>query len=85
MGAARDFLKMLEHEGLPLFNPLHEEGGTVQLMEKIPKVHLRKSIYHRVNTNERILSGEVPFLIYNDERKDSNVKIPKNKRKGYAI
>ncbi len=28
MGAARDFLKLLNHPGLPLFNPLHGEGGT---------------------------------------------------------
>lgn len=27
MGAARDFLKLLNHKGLPLFNPLHGEGG----------------------------------------------------------
>ena len=27
MGAARDFLRLLGHEGLPLFNPLHGEGG----------------------------------------------------------
>lgn len=27
MGAARDFLKLLNHEGLPLFNPVHGEGG----------------------------------------------------------
>lgn len=26
MGAARDFLKLLKHEGLPLFNPLHRDG-----------------------------------------------------------
>ena len=26
MGAARDFLKLLNHEGLPLFNPLHGKG-----------------------------------------------------------
>lgn len=26
MGAARDFLKLLHHEALPLFNPLHGEG-----------------------------------------------------------
>lgn len=28
MTAARDFLKKINHEGLPLFNPLHGEGGT---------------------------------------------------------
>ncbi len=27
MGAARDFLKLLNHKGLPVFNPLHGEGG----------------------------------------------------------
>ena len=27
MGAARDFLRLLNHEGLPLFNPLHGENG----------------------------------------------------------
>ena len=27
MGAARDFLRLIEHEGLPLVNPLHGEGG----------------------------------------------------------
>lgn len=27
MGAARDFLRLIEHDGLPLFNPLHGEGG----------------------------------------------------------
>lgn len=27
MGAARDFLKLPYHKGLPLFNPLHGEGG----------------------------------------------------------
>ena len=27
MTAARDFLKKINHEGLPLFNPLHGEGG----------------------------------------------------------
>lgn len=27
MGAARDFLKLLKHKGLPIFNPLHGEGG----------------------------------------------------------
>lgn len=27
MGAARDFLRLLNHEGLPLFNPLHGDGG----------------------------------------------------------
>lgn len=27
MGAARDFLKLLNHEGLPLFNSLHGGGG----------------------------------------------------------
>lgn len=27
MGAARDFLELLNHEGLPLFNPLHAEGN----------------------------------------------------------
>lgn len=27
MGASRDFLKLLNHEGLPLFNPLHGDGG----------------------------------------------------------
>lgn len=27
MGAARDFLRLIGHEGLPLFNPLHGEGG----------------------------------------------------------
>ena len=26
MGASRDFLKLLNHEGLPLFNPLHGDG-----------------------------------------------------------
>lgn len=26
MGAARDFLELLNHEGLPLFNPLHGDG-----------------------------------------------------------
>ena len=28
-GAARDFLKLLNHKGLPVFNPLHGEGGCV--------------------------------------------------------
>lgn len=28
MTAAREFLKKINHEGLPLFNPLHGEGGT---------------------------------------------------------
>lgn len=27
MGAAKDFLRLTGHEGLPLFNPLHGEGG----------------------------------------------------------
>ena len=27
MGAARDFLRLIGHEGLLLFNPLHGEGG----------------------------------------------------------
>lgn len=27
MGAAGDFLRLLNHDGLPLFNPLHGEGG----------------------------------------------------------
>lgn len=27
MGAARDFLRLLEHPGLPVFNPLHGVGG----------------------------------------------------------
>lgn len=27
MRAARDFLRLLNHGGLPIFNPLHEEGG----------------------------------------------------------
>lgn len=27
MGASRDFLKLLNHKGLPLFNPLHGDGG----------------------------------------------------------
>lgn len=27
MGAARDFLKLIGHEGLPLFNPLHGEAS----------------------------------------------------------
>ena len=27
MGASRDLLKLLNHKGLPLFNPLHGEGG----------------------------------------------------------
>lgn len=27
MGAAKDFLKLLKHEGLPVFNPLHGEGS----------------------------------------------------------
>lgn len=27
MGAARDFLRLSNHEGLPLFNPLHGAGG----------------------------------------------------------
>ena len=27
MGAARDFLRLIGHKGLPLFNPLHGEGG----------------------------------------------------------
>lgn len=27
MGAARDFLKLINHKGLPLFNPLHGMGG----------------------------------------------------------
>ena len=26
MGAARDFLRLLKHKGLPLFNPLHGNG-----------------------------------------------------------
>ena len=26
MGAAKDFLRLLNHEGLPLFNPLHGDG-----------------------------------------------------------
>ena len=26
MGAARDFLRLIGHKGLPLFNPLHGEG-----------------------------------------------------------
>ena len=29
MGAARDFLNMLGHDGLPLFNPVHGDGGNV--------------------------------------------------------
>lgn len=36
MGAAKDFLKMLGHEGLPLFNPLHGEGGAGGLGEGHP-------------------------------------------------
>lgn len=28
MGAARDFLRLLEHEGLPVFNPLHRGVST---------------------------------------------------------
>ena len=28
MGAARDFLELLNHKGLPIFNPLHGEGST---------------------------------------------------------
>lgn len=27
MGAARHFLELIRHEGLPLYNPLHSEGG----------------------------------------------------------
>lgn len=27
MGASRDFLKLLNHKGLPLFNPLHRHGS----------------------------------------------------------
>lgn len=27
MGAARDFLRLIKHEPLPLFNPLHGEAG----------------------------------------------------------
>ena len=27
MGTSRYFLKLLNHEGLPLFNPLHGDGG----------------------------------------------------------
>lgn len=27
MGAAKDFLRLIGHEGLSLFNPLHGEGG----------------------------------------------------------
>lgn len=27
MGASRDFLALLNHDGLPLFNPLHGDGG----------------------------------------------------------
>lgn len=27
MGAARDFLRLLQHEGLPLFNPLHQPAA----------------------------------------------------------
>ena len=27
MGSAKDFLKLLKHEGLPVFNPLHGEGS----------------------------------------------------------
>ena len=27
IGAARDFLRLIGHKGLPLFNPLHGEGG----------------------------------------------------------
>lgn len=27
MGAARDFLRLLHHKGLPIFNPIHVEGG----------------------------------------------------------
>ena len=30
MGAARDFLKLLDHKGLPLFNPLHNHGEARQ-------------------------------------------------------
>lgn len=37
MGAAKDFLKMLGHEGLPLFNPLHGEGGTTSTTGKSSK------------------------------------------------
>jgi len=29
MGAARHFLELIGHEGLPLYNPLHGEGGVV--------------------------------------------------------
>ncbi len=35
MGAARDFLRLLNHQGLPLFNPLHGEdevGGNGELI-----------------------------------------------------
>lgn len=28
MGAAKDFLKLLKHEGLPIFNPLYGEGSS---------------------------------------------------------
>ena len=33
-GAARDFLKLLNHKGLPVFNPLHGEAVASMVVRK---------------------------------------------------
>ena len=39
MGAARDFLQIIDHPGLPLFNPLKGENVTSSSNRKDPNIH----------------------------------------------
>lgn len=61
MGASRNFLRLLNHEGLPLFNPLHgernkgnhdrrnpREGGTVGRREETEWNPVAEQLYHAI-------------------------------------
>ncbi|QNX31989.1 hypothetical protein IC790_10365 [Acinetobacter seifertii] len=63
MGAARDFLRLLNHSGLPIFNPLHERNEFSQNNEQINKSRGSAETNIKWNPKAKQLYNAIMWLI----------------------
>lgn len=63
IGAARDFLRLLNHSGLPIFNPLHERNEFSQNNEQINKSKGSAETNIKWNPKAKQLYNAIMWLI----------------------
>ena len=69
MTAAREFLKKINHEGLPLFNPLHGEGGTGNESKEVKWNPIAKQLYNAIMWVIVIIDAKPNTAIYEVKEK----------------